>query len=147
MRASSLLCAAIALMLPNDAVAGDAAKADQRSLQGTWKVLAGNDSGKTLPPPRVKGAKMVVTGNAMKVYERDTQREMTFALEAAREPKTIDLTLSAGTDKGQLSRGIYALEGDTLKICFAPPGKARPVSFLPSQGSGEMLFVLKRVPR
>ena len=142
MRVHCLLSFAMALMLVVGAGAGDATTADQKSLQGTWKVLAGNEGGKTLPPPRVRGSKLVVNGNTMKVYEQEKQREMRFALDATKEPKTIDLAMADG--KGPICRGVYALDGNTLKICFSPPGKARPASLLPSVGSGEMLFVMKR---
>jgi uncharacterized protein (TIGR03067 family) len=80
----------------------------------------------------------------MKVYEQDKQRELTFTLDVAKEPKTIDLTMVSGKEKGTISRGVYALDGNTLKICFAPPGRPRPASLLPSQGSADMLFVMKR---
>ena len=41
--------------------------------------------------------------------------------------------------------GIYELEGDTFKVCFAAPGKAdRPTEFKSAAGSGHRLLVLKR---
>jgi uncharacterized protein (TIGR03067 family) len=139
-----LLCAAVPLVLIAYATAEDAARSDQQKLQGTWKVLAGNEGGKTLPPSRVKGTKMVVKANEIKVEEQDKQRVMTFTLDPAKEPRAIDLTIHEGKPKGEPCQGIYALEGDMLKICFALPGKIRPGNFTPVPGSGEMLFVLKR---
>jgi uncharacterized protein (TIGR03067 family) len=123
---------------------GDAARTDLQSLQGTWNVLAGNEGGKTLPPPRVKGSKMIVKDNVMKVHEQDKQLEMTFTLDASGEPRTIDMTIAEGKRKGEVARGVYILDGDMLKICFAPQGQPRPANFLPRQGSAEMLFVLRR---
>jgi uncharacterized protein (TIGR03067 family) len=87
---------------------------------------------------------MVVKANEIKVEEQDKQRVMTFVLDPAKEPCAIDLTMREGKPKAETSQGIYALDGDLLKICFAPPGKTRPVNFTPAPGSGEMLFVLKR---
>ena len=143
MHVPSLCCsAAMALVIGLDA--GDAARTDLQTLQGTWNVLAGNEGGKTFPPPRVKGAKMVVKGNTMKVNEQDKQLEMTFTLDATREPKSIDMTITAGKRKGEMARGVYAIDGEMLKICFAPQGSPRPGIFLPRQGSAEMLFVMKR---
>jgi len=144
MNVRGLLCFTVALALTTYVTAGDTAKNDQQKLQGTWTILAANEGGKTLLPTRVKGTKMVVAGNTVKVFEQDQQRDMTFQLDAAKEPKAIDLRITEGKRKGETSQGIYALEGDILKICFSLPGKARPVNFAPSQGSGEMLFVLKR---
>jgi uncharacterized protein (TIGR03067 family) len=119
---------------------------DLEKLQGTWKVLAANEAGKTLPPSRVKASRLVVTGNTMKVHEPEKVREMTFVLRPTKEPAEIDMAISQNKGKGDTAAGIYLLEGDLLKICFALPGKARPTNFTPAPGSGEMLFVLKRMP-
>jgi uncharacterized protein (TIGR03067 family) len=145
MHAPTWSCCVMALMIAFEASADDGTTADQKGLQGTWKILAGNEGGKTLPPARVRGSKVIVTGNTMKVYEQDKQREMTFTLDATTEPKTIDMTTVDGKKQGPIARGVYALDGNTLKICFAAPGRPRPASLLPRQGSAEMLFVMKRV--
>ena len=41
--------------------------------------------------------------------------------------------------------GIYALKGDELKECFAPPGKPRPETFATDADNGRFLHVWKRV--
>ena len=46
--------------------------------------------------------------------------------------------------KDVVFQGIYALDGDDLKICFAPPGEKRPTEFVTQGGSSEQLVVLKR---
>jgi uncharacterized protein (TIGR03067 family) len=143
MHLSNLFCST-AMGLLFGMAAGDPAGTDLQTLQGTWIVLAGNEGGKTLPPPRVKGSKMLVKNNTMKVYEQEKELEMSFRLDAAKEPKAIDLTITGGKRKGEVSRGVYAIDGDMLKICFAPQGSPRPSNFLPRQGSTEMLFVLRR---
>jgi uncharacterized protein (TIGR03067 family) len=125
-------------------IAGDAGQSEQQKLQGTWRILAGNEGGRTLPPARVKGSKMVVAGNLMTVYEAEKKRGMTFKLDPTKDPRIVDLKLTEGPQKGETAQGIYALDGDTLKISFALPGKSRPTSFTPKPGSQEMLFVMKR---
>ncbi len=40
--------------------------------------------------------------------------------------------------------GIYELEGDRYKVCFAPPGKARPDDFTSKPGTGYILQVWQR---
>ncbi len=117
---------------------------DQQKLQGTWKILAGNESGKTMLPSRVKGSKMIVAGNKIKVQEQEKELTLTYTMDPAKHPRAIDLTMESGKRKGEMSRGIYTFEGGLLKICFAGPGKVRPSSFTPAPGSGERLFVLKR---
>jgi uncharacterized protein (TIGR03067 family) len=46
---------------------------------------------------------------------------------ATQKPKAIDITLSVA--KGETMAGIYALENDSLRICFSEPGQNRPTEF------------------
>jgi hypothetical protein len=49
----------------------------------------------------------------------------------------------SGDDGG--GKGIYELNGDTLKSCVASPGKERPTEFSAKAGSGHTLRVFKCV--
>ena len=51
---------------------------------------------------------------------------MTIKLDAAKEPKHIDMT---GKKDGKTVQGIYIIEGDTLKIAYRFPAAGRPTSF------------------
>jgi hypothetical protein len=41
--------------------------------------------------------------------------------------------------------GIYFLDRDTLKICYARPGNPRPKAFDTRHGDKELQFTMKRV--
>ena len=77
-----------------------------------------------------------------------TTPRLPVRLTAADIPFTIDSTkkLKETTDKlpdGTEIKGIYELDGATLKSCVAPPGKDRPTEF--SSKGGNSLRVFKRV--
>jgi hypothetical protein len=57
------------------------------------------------------------------------------------------MTLPAGVaaNNANLFQGIYALEDNRLKICFAPSVGGRPRAFATNQGSVAFLIVFERV--
>ena len=52
--------------------------------------------------------------------------------------------MTEGPTKGQTHLGIYELDGDTVKFCFAAPGKERPTDFTAKASSGRTASVWKR---
>jgi len=69
-----------------------------------------------------------------------TSKAGTIKLDATKKPKQID-TIS--TTK-EVMRGIYEMDGDGYKVCFAPVGKPRPSKFASEPGSGHILQVWAR---
>ena len=53
------------------------------------------------------------------------------------KPKMVDLTFTAGPEKGKTSLGIYEVDGDTWKICLGLAGKGRPKEFTTKAQSGQ----------
>jgi uncharacterized protein (TIGR03067 family) len=71
----------------------------------------------------------------------------TFTLNPTATPKTIDMVPADGPNQGKMFRGIYQLEGDELKACFAFPGKERPKTFLTEANSGLVLEFWRRTKK
>jgi uncharacterized protein (TIGR03067 family) len=66
-------------------------------------------------------------------------------LDPTKTPKAIDFEITSGTYKGVVYLGIYELDGDTLRICFAMPDRpVRPTEFTAGKGSVRALSELKR---
>jgi uncharacterized protein (TIGR03067 family) len=108
-------------------------------------LQSGERDGEQFPEELVKALKRTITGDKY-VITRDgeTIAKGTFTLDAGQKPKTIDAKME-GVDKP--IQGIYELEGDTLKICNAGPGEARPKEFATKEGSGLTLLVWKKAKK
>jgi uncharacterized protein (TIGR03067 family) len=63
----------------------------------------------------------------------------TLKIDAAQTPKQIDLMLADRT-----LRGIYEIDGTTLKLAYALEGDARPTAFESKADSGVVLVVHKK---
>jgi len=148
MRHQGLLGIGIAVLTCGLLLGADkAADADRDKLQGEWVVVSGQENGKEVPAEKVKGMKMTVNQDRITVDEGKGKRVMNYKLDATQTPKAIDMTTVEGSDKGKMSQGIYELDGDKLKICFAMPDKERPKNFSPKENSQEMLFIMKRASK
>jgi uncharacterized protein (TIGR03067 family) len=123
----------------------DAAKKDQEKLQGDWVLASGERDGEQLPDDLIKSVKRTVTGDKSMVT-RDGQAVATgtFTLDPSKKPKAIDFKLE-GTD--QPIHGIYDLDGDTFKLCYAAPGEERPKEFATKAGTGHTLAVWKKAKK
>ena len=62
------------------------------------------------------------------------------AIDSSQKPKHIDLDVN-----NQTLKGIYELEGDTLKLCYNLISRERPTEFASKPDSGLVLVIHKRV--
>lgn len=139
-----LLPAALTAGLLVAADAKDDAKKDLDAMQGKWQLASLERDGKSVDVP--KDAIRTVKGDTYTINPRPgVTIEGTYKLNADAKPKQIDITPTTGDNKGKTSLGIYEINGDTLKICWAPSGKDRPTEFKSAEGSGVFLAVHKKV--
>ena len=115
-----------------------APKTDLDRLQGTWNLVAAFQDGKTLPKDKVKETTIVFKGDTFRFpgsAEYVTSRAGTIKLDETKTPKEMD---AISTEK-EVMLGIYRLEENGYKACFAPAGKPRPTEFSSAPGSGYIL--------
>src|SRR5438552_15082493 len=110
-----LWIAVLALLIAfGGAGADDANKTDLAALQGEWQMVSGENGGVQFPAESAKTGKRVC---------KDDQVTVTFGgmmiMKAAKNPKTIDYKLTDGPNKGKTQLGIYELNDDTFRSCFA----------------------------
>jgi uncharacterized protein (TIGR03067 family) len=115
------------------------AKKDLDQLQGSWQVTSAEREGK--PLDTAKNDRLIFKGDQLTVQGK-TGDESTFMLDPAQKPAAIDITPAKGP--ARTIRGIYQIEGDTLKLCFGDPSSERPKEFTAKAGTGFVLVTLKR---
>src|SRR5262245_30126494 len=122
----------------------ETAKTEAEKLQGTWTVVSAEyDAGKTADEELIKnkGLKWEFVENKITVHFGDKSRGMAYKLDPSKKLKELDLTYTEGRRKGKTDPAIYALEGDTLRICI---GKDRPTEFVTKDESARYLLILKK---
>jgi uncharacterized protein (TIGR03067 family) len=126
----------------------DAVKKDLALLEGEWAMVSGERDGQALPEEYVKTGKRVARDSVSTVTIGDMViLKSKFTIDPAKKPKAIDLVSLEGPTTGQKLHGIYELDGETVRICFASADKDRPTDFTTKEGSGRTLSVWKRVKK
>jgi len=143
MRRMLLLIPAVVLLVAAEEVK-DAAKKELESFTGSWQATSIEHDGKEAPTEAVKDVKLVVKGEHYTLYTAKDTIKGTHKLDPTKKPKQIDAVRTEGPQVGETLKGIYTLDSDTFKVCFAPPGKDRPTEFSTKAGGGLRLLVLKR---
>jgi uncharacterized protein (TIGR03067 family) len=120
----------------------DARGGARAELRGAAFII----NGKALPRARAQALRLRTNKRrfALQLGDRTLLRGL-FKLDPGRSPKRIDMLLTSGQAKGRTVKGILDVNGDTLRICYALPGRPRPTTFSSRPGSGNRLLVLRRV--
>jgi uncharacterized protein (TIGR03067 family) len=151
------------LAYPVDARQGEPIKTP---IQGKWTAIVYDQNGKPLPSDIVKKLKVTILPEKIEIRPHITARykpvlkngkrevEVIFA---AAEDKTdtiayklipakgrINFSWRGATGESKTIKGLYLLEGETLKICFPSGEKNRPNKFPDQPKAGYVRMVLKR---
>lgn len=136
--------AAWAQRLPAVAAAGDS-----QTLVGTWRVVSIEADGNASRPEDAAKITVVNTGDGGwtifsegRMIAKGTNELLPWSV-----PKGVDFIVTETADGADTRRhqGIYELEQDTRRLCFAGPDAVRPTAFAASKGSGQVLVTLERV--
>ena len=139
---------ALALATVTTAAADDKkmAKLDPAKLVGTWTITAGYKDEDKMDADKIKGP-VVFTKDTISLTATE-KFEFKYTADPATTPAGIDMESTAPEAfKGAKAKGILALDGDTLKLCYEPTGGDRPKAFEPKKGSGLFSFVLKKAAK
>jgi uncharacterized protein (TIGR03067 family) len=142
-------------------------KSDSELIQGEWTVVSALTDGED--DPRAKDNKLVITSDKLtfKDLKRpDKDEEAGYKIDPSKDPKDLDFDVpvtgqpthkaTSGSKRSgsvevesstthEVIKGIYSLEGDTLKICMGKnPDSPRPTEMSGKKGTKTMLITLKR---
>src|SRR3954467_3466502 len=120
-------------------------KKDLARMQGEWSMVSGSADGQSMQDGLRKEMKRVCNANETTTTMGDQMfMKAKFTIDPSKKPKTIDYEMIDGFTKGKKQLGIYEVDGDTFKSCFARPGEKRPSDFTSEPGQGRTLSVWKR---
>jgi uncharacterized protein (TIGR03067 family) len=133
------------LVLGSIISAQDEVKKEMSQLEGQWSMVSGEANGISMPKETVNNGKRVAKdGETTISFGGQVYFKAKISIDPAKKPKAIDYTMTEGPTKGKTHLGIYELDGDIVKFCFAAPGKDRPTEFTAKEGSERTLSVWKR---
>lgn len=112
-------------------------------IDGMWEMESAVFNGAPLAADAVKFCTRYTGGGVTKVLAAgNTMLDASFTLDPKRGH--IDYVNRSGKQNGKTQAGIYALNGDVLRICTAAPGKSRPTDFKSVKGDGRSFTEWKR---
>src|SRR5436190_22788185 len=108
-------------------------------------MVSGESNGMKLDEDRIKTARRITKDGetTIKLCD-DVYMKAKFTIDPSKKLKTIDYTFTEGMNKDKTALGIYEIDGDTVKFCFALPDKERPTEFSAKEDSHQVLSVWKK---
>jgi uncharacterized protein (TIGR03067 family) len=135
-------------------VAFDALRKDLTELQGVWRLESLEVDGRalTLETPFKELRWKVAPSGRRLLITPDPYGPYSARIDPTKEPKEVDFDVPASPLSGESDRtspatcrGIYALTGDTCRLCYGlVEDDKRPTEFSAKAGGGRVLAVLRR---
>jgi uncharacterized protein (TIGR03067 family) len=145
MKRRTLLLVAVCLVLAGETPRDEAARKDLEWMQGDWQAVSRVVDGTPFPDDDAQSMFRTVKGDQYTIFLfQKPLGKGKMKLDATKTPRAIDALPEGPAGKSGPILGIYEISGDTLKMCFAQPGKERPKDFACKAGSGHNLTVWTR---
>ena len=136
----TLVVIALAFSVPSLAWSEDPAPP---KVQGQHQIIGMERDGKALDESNFKGSTVRFTDNKVVGANKDGSEFMSadYTLNAVRQPTTITLVLTSGSNKGKELQGLIERKDDTIRVILANPGTDRPTEFKTKQN--QTLYTLR----
>lgn len=117
---------------------------DLKAMEGKWTVAEAEAGGKKIESEDLAKLVVTITGATYSLMTDDGPDGGTLTLDETQNPKTMDATDTEGMDVGKVIRAIYEITGDTMRVCYAIEGGARPTEFATRDGVPWLLITYQR---
>jgi len=131
----------LSLLLP---LAHVAQADDFKSMEGKWKVDSAEVNGKIVDAPELKDIQITISGDRYEALIKDHIDRGSLKLDETQKPRTMDATKTEGDEVGKMIKAIYEINGDTMRVCYAMTGDARPTEFATKPDSALLLITYRR---
>jgi uncharacterized protein (TIGR03067 family) len=151
MKRSLLALAVLAAGAAPAAAQPEAAKKDLDRMQGTWVLIGGRINGRDVTPNEAQIADIVVVikGDEMRAIFKGKPSDSVsrMKLDPSKSPAQVDTEDIEGPGKGTKNYGIYAVDGEILKLCIRDKANGRPPAFDSKEEGNfdDCYLILKRV--
>ncbi len=124
-----------------------AIKKDRKRIAGTWKIVSLEINGNKSSNEDASKLKVIndVDGSWSLHSEGNEVGRGTTTIDPTQTPKTIDIKSTTGQDQGKTMLGIYEVDKNKRKLCFAPAGQNRPTEFSSTAANQHILVKFERV--
>ncbi len=141
-RALALLC--LVFLLGADGSKEAAIKKDLENFQGTWTLESMELNGKPLPENDRKKIRLNIQGENFVFDNGGGGEPGLYKIDPTQDPKTLNIVITEGNDKGKVYLVIYKFEDGKMIQCMELSNKNRPKEFTGKAGSGCALEVWQR---
>jgi uncharacterized protein (TIGR03067 family) len=124
----------------------DAVKKEKAKLKGAWIIQSALKDGE-VPNDKSVGKHFTILDEKITLGDgKKADDFVSYTIDPTQRPAAMDVKLldERLKDKEKEMKAIYSLKGDTLTLCVALPGEARPTKFSGDKGTRASLIVLKR---
>jgi RNA polymerase sigma factor (sigma-70 family) len=138
--------AGVAALVPTALAAPDdtaKAEAELKKLQGTWVIISGEKGGEKREGNGEEQLK--IDGGTFSIWHGGHVEESgTIKLGPSKNPMEIDLQFEEGKKEGKTGLGIYAWDGEDLRLCVGDPGGGKRPADFTTMPEDRVLIVFKR---
>jgi uncharacterized protein (TIGR03067 family) len=125
---TSILVAALTVVIGSIAGAQDTEKDDLAKMQGEWRIK------RDMLSKEDAINRLTITDHQYKYRVGNSRQEGSVKLDPTKTPKQMDINYTAGSKRGKTALAIYKIEDDILTLCIANIDKPRPKEFKEAEG-------------